>query len=440
MDLKKKIENRSANIGVIGLGYVGLPLAMEFVRAGFKVTGIDVNTEKVDMINAGNNYIQDVSDNALASAVSDGNLNATTDFAATKKLDSVSICVPTPLKKHKNPDISYIVSAMNEVEKYIHPGMIIILESTTYPGSTRELILPSLETNGFTVGKDFFLCFSPERIDPGNTEYTTQNTPKVIGGITDQCTDMGAAVYGTIVEKVVTVSSPETAEMVKLLENTFRAINIGLANEVAIMCEKLGVDVWEVINAAGTKPFGFMKFSPGPGLGGHCIPIDPHYLSWKLKTLDYDARFIQLAGEINTAMPRHVLKLVTEGLNQQQKALKGSKVLIIGVAYKKDVNDVRESPALDILQLLEESGVKTDYFDPHVESISLDGSTINSLEKLDGNAVSEFDACIIVTDHSNIDFELIRKHCSLIIDTRNVYHGRTDKNVIRLGVGNHQID
>ena len=440
MDLKKKIENRSANIGVIGLGYVGLPLAMEFVRAGFKVTGIDVNTEKVDMINAGNNYIQDVSDNALASAVSDGNLNATTDFAATKKLDSVSICVPTPLKKHKNPDISYIVSAMNEVEKYIHPGMIIILESTTYPGSTRELILPSLETNGFTVGKDFFLCFSPERIDPGNTEYTTQNTPKVIGGITDQCTDMGAAVYGTIVEKVVTVSSPETAEMVKLLENTFRAINIGLANEVAIMCEKLGVDVWEVINAAGTKPFGFMKFSPGPGLGGHCIPIDPHYLSWKLKTLDYDARFIQLAGEINTAMPRHVLKLVTEGLNQQQKALKGSKVLIIGVAYKKDVNDVRESPALDILQLLEESGVKTDYFDPHVESINWDGSTINSLEKLDGNAVSEFDACIIVTDHSNIDFELIRKHCSLIIDTRNVYHGRTDENIIRLGVGNHQIN
>lgn len=440
MDLKKKIENRSANIGVIGLGYVGLPLAMEFVRAGFKVTGIDVNTEKVDMINAGNNYIQDVSDNALASAVSDGNLNATTDFAATKKLDSVSICVPTPLKKHKNPDISYIVSAMNEVEKYIHPGMIIILESTTYPGSTRELILPSLETNGFTVGKDFFLCFSPERIDPGNTEYTTQNTPKVIGGITDQCTDMGAAVYGTIVEKVVTVSSPETAEMVKLLENTFRAINIGLANEVAIMCEKLGVDVWEVINAAGTKPFGFMKFSPGPGLGGHCIPIDPHYLSWKLKTLDYDARFIQLAGEINTAMPRHVLKLVTEGLNQQQKALKGSKVLIIGVAYKKDVNDVRESPALDILQLLEESGVKTDYFDPHVESINLDGSTINSIKILDRDAVSDFDACIIVTDHSNIDFELIRKHCSLIIDTRNVYHEKTGKNIIRLGVGNHQID
>ena len=440
MDLKKKIENRSANIGVIGLGYVGLPLAMEFVRAGFKVTGIDVNTEKVDMINAGNNYIQDVSDNALASAVSDGNLNATTDFAATKKLDSVSICVPTPLKKHKNPDISYIVSAMNEVEKYIHPGMIIILESTTYPGSTRELILPSLETNGFTVGKDFFLCFSPERIDPGNTEYTTQNTPKVIGGITDQCTDMGAAVYGTIVEKVVTVSSPETAEMVKLLENTFRAINIGLANEVAIMCEKLGVDVWEVINAAGTKPFGFMKFSPGPGLGGHCIPIDPHYLSWKLKTLDYDARFIQLAEEINTAMPQHVLKLVTEGLNQQQKALKGSKVLIIGVAYKKDVNDVRESPALDILQLLEESGVKTDYFDPHVESINWDGSTINSIKILDRDAVSDFDACIIVTDHSNINFELIRKHCSLIIDTRNVYHEKTGKNIIRLGVGNHQIN
>ena len=440
MDLKKRIESRSANIGVIGLGYVGLPLAMEFVRAGFKVIGIDINNEKVELINAGNNYIQDVSDNELASAVSDGKLTATTDFAATKILDSVSICVPKPLKKQKNPDISFIVNAMREVEKYIHPGMIIILESTTYPGSTRELILPSLETNGFTVGKDFFLCFSPERIDPGNTEYGTQNTPKVIGGITEQCVDMGAAIYGTIVEKVVTVSSPETAEMVKLLENTFRAINIGLANEVAIMCEKLGVDAWEVINAAATKPFGFMKFSPGPGLGGHCIPIDPHYLSWKLKTLDYDARFIQLAGEINTAMPRHVLKLVTDGLNQQQKALNGSKVLILGVAYKKDVNDVRDSPALDILQLLEESGASIDYFDPHVESINWDGSTINSIEKLDGNAVSDFDACIIVTDHSNIDFELVHEYSHLIIDTRNVYHGKTGKNIIRLGVGNHQID
>ena len=440
MELKNKIKNRSANIGVIGLGYVGLPLAMEFVRAGFKVTGIDVDDKKVEMVNTGNNYIQDVSDDALASAVSDGNLNATTDFTVTKKLDSVSICVPTPLKEHKNPDISYIVSAMKEVEKYIHPGMIIILESTTYPGSTRELILPFLETNGFTVGKDFFLCFSPERIDPGNTEFATKNTPKVIGGITEHCTNMGVSLYSTIVGEVVTVSSPETAEMVKLLENTFRSINIGLANEVAIMCEKLGVNVWEVIDAAGTKPFGFMKFSPGPGLGGHCIPIDPHYLSWKLKTLDYDARFIQQAGEINTAMPRHVLKLVQKGLNQRQKALNGSKVLVIGVAYKKDVNDVRESPALDILQLLEESGAIIDYFDPHVESIYWNRSNISSIKKLDEKGLSAYDACIIVTDHSNIDFELIRSHSHLIIDTRNVFYGKNDKNIVRLGAGNSKAD
>ena len=338
MNLKNKINDRSANIGIIGLGYVGLPLAMEFVRAGFKVTGIDVNTKKVDMINTGNNYIQDVNDNALASAVSDGNLTATTDYAVTKKLDSVSICVPTPLNKQKDPDISYINNVMIKLAAFIHLDMLIILESTTYPGTTRELILPKLEAQEFSAGKDFWLCFSPERIDPGNKQFGTANTPKILGGITDQCTQHGTALYGTIVSEVVAVSNPETAEMVKLLENTFRAINIGLANEVAIMCEKLGVDVWEVIEAAATKPFGFMKFTPGPGLGGHCIPIDPYYLTWRAKQVGEETKFIQLAGEINTAMPEKVVDAMEESLkNQLGKPLRGAHILLAGVAYKKNV-------------------------------------------------------------------------------------------------------
>ena len=336
MSLIDKINDKSAKVGVIGLGYVGLPLAIEFTNAGYEVTGIDVDKEKVSAINSGKNYIKDVSDYSLQNAVEKKLLKSTSDYSEVRKLDAISICVPTPLNKEKNPDISYIVSVMEQIKDYIHENMLIVLESTTYPGSTNELILPYISNNKKLVpGKNICLCFSPERIDPGNKTYNTSNTPKVIGGITKRCASVGKELYSKIIEKIVVVSSTETAEMVKLLENTFRAINIGLANEVAIMCEKLGVNAWEVIDAAATKPFGFMKFSPGPGLGGHCIPIDPYYLSWKLKTLDYDARFIKLAGEINTQMPKHVVELISAGLNRSQKSINGSKVMILGLAYKK---------------------------------------------------------------------------------------------------------
>ena len=435
MALKNKITSRDARIGVIGLGYVGLPLAMEFTRSGFNVTGIDIDTEKVEKLSRGENYIQDVKDTDLDHAIQKNLFSASTDFSVIQDLDAISICVPTPLNKEKNPDISFINSVMNSLKDYIHPDMLIVLESTTYPGTTRELILPKLAENGYVVGEDFYLCFSPERIDPGNTEFGTANTPKVLGGVTKKCSEMGSALYETIVSQVVSVSSPETAEMVKLLENTFRAINIGLANEVAIMCEKLKVDVWEVIDAAATKPFGYMKFTPGPGLGGHCIPIDPHYLSWKLKALDYDARFIQLAGEINTAMPRHVANLVRDGLNSQQKSIKGSNILVIGVAYKKNVNDVRESPALDVMKLLQHDGAAISFFDPHISQVRLNEETMAGHEFLSRDILNKADAVIIITDHDNIDFQLISTESRLIIDTRNVI----DKNcstVVRLGVGN----
>ena len=435
MALKEKIEDRSAQVGVIGLGYVGLPLAMEFVRAGFKVTGIDIDESKVKQLNKGQNYIQDVADGEVKTAVKSGQLQATADFSVLSGLDAVSICVPTPLNKQENPDISYINNVMIKLTAFMHPDMLIILESTTYPGTTRELILPKLEDQGFTVGKDFWLCFSPERIDPGNKQFGTANTPKVLGGITDQCTQHGTALYGTIVSKVVAVSSPEAAEMVKLLENTFRAINIGLANEVAIMCEKLGVDVWEVIEAAATKPFGFMKFTPGPGLGGHCIPIDPHYLSWKLKALDYDARFIQLAGEINTAMPVHVVDLVRNALNTQQKALNGSDILIAGAAYKKNVNDVRESPALDVMKLLDTDGARISFYDPHVPSLRFNGRSLRGLDDLNNDQVACADAVVILTDHDAIDFELILSAAQLVVDTRNVYPHLKKPKLFRLGVG-----
>jgi len=435
MTLHEKIENKTAKIGVIGLGYVGLPLAIEFVEAGFNVIGIDIDENKINLINSGSNYIKDVDDKLLTKAVIENNLTATSDFTVVENLDSISICVPTPLNKQKDPDISFIISVMDKIKKNIHRNMIIILESTTYPGSTKELILPYIQNIGFEMGKDFFLCFSPERIDPGNKIFNTSNTPKVIGGITEKCTKTGASLYETIVDKVVTVSSTETAEMVKLLENTFRAINIGLANEIAIMCEKLGVNVWEVIDAAGTKPFGYMKFSPGPGLGGHCIPIDPHYLSWKLKTLDYEARFIQLAGEINTNMPNHILKLISSNLNKSHKSLNGSKILIIGVAYKKDINDTRESPALDIIQLLVNAGTKIDYYDTYVPRLLYNDISIDSLINLESQKLNSFDACVIVTDHSNIDYEMIYDNSQLIIDTRNVFDGKDGDHVKRLGQG-----
>ena len=436
MNLINKIENKSAKIGVIGLGYVGLPLAIEFTNAGYKVIGIDVNQNKVNSINSGKNYIKDVKDDTLRDVVDKKLLTATTNFNEVKNLDAISICVPTPLNKEKNPDISYIVSVMEEIKDHIHENMLVVLESTTYPGSTKELILPYISDNKELIpGKNIFLCFSPERIDPGNKTYNTSNTPKVIGGITQKCSDVGQKLYSKIIREVIVVSSTETAEMVKLLENTFRAINIGLANEVAIMCEKLGVNAWEVIDAAATKPFGFMKFTPGPGLGGHCIPIDPYYLSWKLKTLDYDARFIKLAGEINTKMPRHVINLVISGLNKSEKSINGSKILIIGVAYKNDIDDCRESPALDIIELLQKEGSSVKYHDPYVDKLEFNEISLKSISNLNSNVIRDFDACIILTNHSNIDYSVLAKNSKLIIDTRNVLQNHKKENIIRLGHG-----
>lgn len=435
MSLIDKINDKSARVGVIGLGYVGLPLAIEFTNAGYKVTGIDVDDKKIKSINSAKNYIKDVDDTTLENAVKNELLSSTSDFSEVRNLDAVSICVPTPLNKEKNPDISYIVSVMEEIKDYIHENMLIVLESTTYPGSTKELILPYISKNKQLIpGKNICLCFSPERIDPGNETYNTSNTPKVIGGITKKCSELGKELYSKIIREIVIVSSTETAEMVKLLENTFRAINIGLANEVAIMCEKLGVNAWEVIDAAATKPFGFMKFTPGPGLGGHCIPIDPYYLSWKLKTLDYDARFIKLAGEINTHMPRHVVELIISSLNEYKKPIKGSKILIVGVAYKKDIDDCRESPALDIIQILNELGSYISYFDPYVPRINYGGLKYTGLADLNKDITSQFDATVIVTDHSNIDYDSIDAHSKLIVDTRNVYGNSENKsNIVRLG-------
>ena len=434
MNLKNKIENRDAQIGVIGLGYVGLPLAMEFVRAGFHVTGIDVDQEKVKKLNRGENYIQDIKDESVKNAVEMNQLFATSDFSVIQNLDAIFICVPTPLNKQKNPDISFINQVMENMKDFIHHDMLIVLESTSYPGTTRELILPEMESKGLRAGHEFYLCFSPERVDPGNEKYKTANTPKILGGITPQCGEMGEFIYETIVEQVVKVSSPETAEMVKLLENTFRAINIGLANEVAIMCEKLGIDVWEVIDAAATKPFGFMKFTPGPGLGGHCIPIDPHYLSWKLKTLDYNARFIELAGEINTSMPFHMVDLVREGLNRKRKAISGSQILVIGVAYKKNVNDVRESPALDVMKLLKNDGAELSFYDPYVSFVGLNGNRMMGIETLTKETLNNSDAIVILTDHDQIDFQFVEENSDLIIDSRNVIK-KDHPNVIKLGVG-----
>ena len=433
MNLIKKIDTRSAKIGVIGLGYVGLPLAMEFINAGFQVTGIDIDENKISSLNDGENYINDVNDKELKNAIDKRLLRGSNDFSLVKDLDAISICVPTPLNKEKNPDISHIVSVMDKIKDYLHPQMIIILESTTYPGSTRELILPYIENDNLILGKNISLCFSPERIDPGNKTYNTSNTPKIIGGLTPECSKTGEKLYSTIIDKVIVVSSPETAEMVKLLENTFRAINIGLANEIAIMCEKLGVNAWEVIDAAATKPFGFMKFTPGPGLGGHCIPIDPYYLSWKLKTLDYDARFIKLAGEINTQMPKHVIELISNALNKNQKSISGSKILIIGVAYKKDINDCRESPSLDIIQILNDSGSIISYYDPYVPEINYGKINIQSLDKLNEQVLNQFDATVVVTNHSEINYKLISDNSKLIIDTRNVFKNIKSDKIIRLG-------
>ena len=420
--LTDKIQNKEARVGIIGLGYVGLPLAVEFAQAGYHVVGIDTDSSKVDALNRGDCYITDISADLFSDMVSTGRLRATQDYGAIGELDAISICVPTPLRKTRDPDMSYVVAAADQIAKHLRPGTLIILESTTYPGTTAEVVLPIMIGNGYVVGEDIFLAYSPERIDPANTTYGVRNTPKVIGGVTLDCADVAMALYDTVVEEVVKVSSTQAAEMVKLLENTFRAVNIGLINEIAIMCDKLGIDVWEVIAAAKTKPFGYMPFYPGPGLGGHCIPIDPLYLSWKLKSLNFNARFIELADEINTNMPRYVVRKVAEALNEDSKPVRGSKVLILGVAYKADVDDVREAPALDIIQLLMQQGAIVNYHDPYVSSIQFDQVDISSVDH-DMSILESVDCVIIVTDHSYYDWADILNHTNLVVDTRNATVG-----------------
>lgn len=416
--LRQRITERQARIGIIGVGYVGLPLAIVFAEAGFRVTGFDINPERAAIINSGVSYIDDISSETVKRFVDAGLLDATADMSRLRDMDAISVCVPTPLSKTRDPDMSAVMTAAEHIAASLRAGQLIVLESTTYPGTTREIFLPRIQEKGFTVGQDVFLAFSPERVDPGRTDWTTRNTPKVMGGITPACLDAGKALYGSAMQTIVPVSSPEAAEMAKLLENTFRAVNIGLVNEVLLMCDRLGLNAWEVIDAAATKPFGFMKFTPGPGLGGHCIPIDPLYLSWKLKSLDYTARFIELASEVNTSMPRYWVQKVADALNEQSKAVRGSSILVLGVAYKKDVSDVRESPALDIIHLLHEKGARVDFHDPHVESIRIDGGRLHGVTDLDA-ALASHDCVIIATDHSAYDWQHIRAQSRLVIDTRN---------------------
>jgi len=425
-----RIRAKTAQVGIVGLGYVGLPLAVEFAKAGFHVTGIDLSARKVDKVNQGVSYIQDVPTAELAELVRKGLLKATTDFAVVKELDTINIAVPTPLRKTKDPDMSFVVSAAQEVARYAHPGLLMILESTTYPGTTDELLLPMFESVPLKVGEDFFLCFSPERVDPGNPKYQTRNIPKVVGGITPNCTKVGALFYSQALEHVIPVSSTKVAEMVKLMENTFRMINIGLANEMAMMCDRMDINVWEVIDAAATKPFGFMPFYPGPGLGGHCIPIDPFYLSWKTKQNGVEARFIELAGYINGNMPHFVVDKVQNALNDVRKPLNGSRVHILGVAYKRDIDDVRESPALDVIHLLSKRGAKVTYSDPYVPSIQVEQTTYTA----DGNPdlIAQADCVVIITDHKSIDYAALVENAQLIVDTRNALKNIQSPKIVRL--------
>ena len=416
--LLSKLADRSAVTAVIGLGYVGLPLAMEFCDAGFTVIGYDITQSLVDQLMAGVSHIQDVPSSQVAAHVKSGKFVATADEAAIARADTVSIAVPTPLAKTRDPDMSYVIAAAEAVARHAHQGMLVVLESTTYPGTTRDVMQPRLEKLGLVIGADVFLAFSPERVDPGNPTWHTKNTPKVLGGITPACTEVAAALYGTCIDRIVSVSSPEAAELTKLLENTFRSVNIGLVNEMAIICDRLGVDVWEVIEAAATKPFGFMKFTPGPGIGGHCIPLDPHYLAWKMRTLNYKTRFIDLASEINSAMPDVVVNKVSLALNDERKAVRGSRVLVLGVAYKKDVDDMRESPALDVIRLLEGHGAEVTYHDPHVPRYKEDGHERISVALTD-DVLARADAVVIVTDHSAIDYQRLVDKASLVVDTRN---------------------
>jgi len=419
--LIKKLQDKTAKIGILGMGYVGMPLAVVFSQAGFKVLGIDPDRRKVDAFDKGTSYIQDVPSEMIVELKKAGRLNMTSDFAALKEMDAVSICVPTPLGKSGDPDLSFILSATEEVAKYVHQGMVIVLESTTYPGTTRELMLPRLTgSSGLKVGEEIFICFSPERVDPGRKDWTTLNTPKVIGGITPACAEVAQAWYSGAIQTVVPVSSVEAAEMAKLLENTYRMINIGLVNELAMMCERLGVSVWEVIDAAATKPFGYMKFTPGPGLGGHCIPVDPLYLSWKMKELNYTARFIELASEINSNMPRYTVTRIMDALNDRGLALKGSKVLVLGVAYKPDIDDIRESPALDVIALMKKKGAEVMYHDPYIPQIrhEHEGWKMDSVPDL-MDCVRDADAVVIVTNHKTYDYSAILAEAKFIFDSRN---------------------
>jgi len=427
--LEEKIRSRRARVGIVGLGYVGLPLAVEFAKAGFSVTGIDISEEKTRRVNAGESYVGDISNATLAPLVESGKLRATSDFSAVLELDTINICVPTPLRKTKDPDMSFIVSSCQEIARHFHAGTLVILESTTYPGTTEELVLPMLTKGGLQVGRDFFLCFSPERVDPGNPRYQTVNIPKVVGGCTEACTQIGRLFYSQALQTVVPVSSTQVAEMVKLLENTFRMINIGLVNEMAMMCDRIGINVWEVIDAAATKPFGFMPFYPGPGLGGHCIPIDPFYLSWKTKQAGIEARFIELAGYINGQMPHFVVDKVQNALNDAGKPVKGSHILIMGVAYKRDIEDMRESPALDVLLLLQRRGGIVSYCDPHVPQLRLDGLSLQSVSQ---EAAAEADCVVIVTDHKAFDYTSLVERASLIVDSRNALKGVASPKIVRL--------
>jgi len=416
--LLRKIEDRSACIGVVGLGYVGLPLALEFANAGFRVIGYDVSQRVIDGLMAGGSHIQDVPAAEVARLVKAGNFEATTDESRMQEMDAISIAVPTPLAKTRDPDMSYVLAAADAIGRHCRPGVVIVLESTTYPGTTRELMQPKLEAAGLTVGEDVFLAFSPERVDPGNAKWNTKNTPKVVGGITANCTEVASALYKTCLDTIVPVSGTETAELVKLLENTFRSVNIGLVNEMAIVCDKLGVNVWEVIDAASTKPFGFMKFTPGPGIGGHCIPLDPHYLAWKMRTLNYKTRFIDLASEINSEMPAIVANKVMQALNEEKKSVNGSRILVLGVAYKKDINDMRESPALDVIRLLEKQGADVSYHDPYVPKFHEDGHEYSSVELTD-KEIASADAVVIVTDHSSVNYQRVVDLAAVVVDTRN---------------------
>ncbi len=428
--LEEKIRSKTARVGVVGLGYVGLPLAVEFARAGFHVTGIDAQASKVERVKAGDSYVQDVSSSILNAMVEGGRLVATTSFDAVAELDTINICVPTPLRKTKDPDMSFIVSACEQIAEHFHPGMLVILESTTYPGTTEELLLPKFEAGGLKAGVDFFLCFSPERVDPGNPNFQTANIPKVVGGVTETCTRLGAAFYGQALQTVVPVTSTRVAEMVKLLENTFRMINIGLVNELAQMCDRMGINVWEVIDAAGTKPFGFMPFYPGPGLGGHCIPVDPFYLSWKTKQAGIEARFIDLAGYINGQMPHFVVDKIQNALNDAAKPMRGSHVHVLGVAYKRDIDDVRESPALDIIHMLKMRGAEVTYSDPYVPVVKMDHYDLWAQDV--EPASRQADCVVIITDHSTFDYARLVDQAALIVDTRNALKRFPSPKIVRL--------